>query len=233
MATKSFTSPIAQRMLLDKRVEAAVQRVLSREVQRFEPEERVAFAARLFRALEEHEAKTEKSSAAPRAKKRPHGTRRREDGPSYTDRAEAYVLAHPNVSVEAVAKAIGQATTNTHGTLRFIAKSRGTIKNRDGKWAPTKGAKPVVKGPTVRQAVLAAIADGQPRGAGEIAHLALKARPDASKNSVGSEINRLKSEGTVVVSGSTGRGALYALVISGGPTVSVAHPNGGGAQAAS
>lgn len=55
----------------------------------------------------------------------------------YTDRAEKYVLGHPEgVTCPEVARAIGQSAACCDGTLRQVAKARGTIEHRGRMWYP-------------------------------------------------------------------------------------------------
>lgn len=138
---------------------------------------------------------------------------------SFTDKAEAFVLAHPTgVSTSQVGQAIGQKITSVDGTLRSLCKSRRTIERRDGRWFPA--ARPSSgKAPSHRDAIMAVLMDSKrPLGAGEIIGFVQQAFPDRKRPSLESEIHRMRGDKILGEMGTNGRGALYGLLIGGEPT---------------
>lgn len=135
---------------------------------------------------------------------------------TFADKAEAFVLEHPEgATTAAVATAIGQATASADGTLRHVMKARKTVERRDGKWVPSEpGAR---RPPSHRQVITKVMVDAKrPLGAGEIVSGVQATDPDRKRESLESELNRMKKAGVIVEDGSNGRGALYALT-DGGP----------------
>jgi hypothetical protein len=136
--------------------------------------------------------------------------------PKFVDLAEAYVAKHPNgVTVTEVAEAIGQNEGSADGTLRHLARSRGSIEKQDGRWVPT-GVKPSPPKATLRTTILAVLCKGKPLGTGDVHEAVLKTMPDALRPSVGGEIGRLKTEGLIIERGRGARGPLYVLANGGG-----------------
>ena len=145
--------------------------------------------------------------------------RKHREGPTYADRAEAFVLAHPDgVVLEEIASAVGQEEARARDTLRFVCRHRRTIvKVAKGRWAPVAGAK-VERPPSCRKAVLTVLSDGQPRATSEIYEIVVQVLPDVSRASVATEINRLKRDEVITIRGEGLHGPRYVIVDAGSGT---------------
>lgn len=142
---------------------------------------------------------------------------------TFTERATAYIQAHPEgVKTADVAKAIGQDTKNVDGTLRILV-TRGLIERRDGKWWP-KAQKPAkttepTKKVTIRDVITQVLTENgnAPMTSAAIYGGCAAINAKLGRPSVEGEINRMKKDELLVSAGSNGRAGLYAL----------AHFNGG------
>jgi hypothetical protein len=144
-------------------------------------------------------------------------------GGSYVDKAEAYVLAHPEgVTTPEVAKAIGQKTMNADGTLRQVMNVRKTIEHRDRKWFPkasdSYSTEPVKK--TIRSTIFAVFAAAKkPLDSMDIWEGAKKLTPDINRGSFENEMNRLRRDKLIVaVEGRHGKHGSGVYVVANGGT---------------
>ncbi len=139
---------------------------------------------------------------------------------TYVDRAEAFVLLHPEgVSTRQVADAIGQKISAVDGTLRQLLK-KGTVERRGRQWFPMGApVAPKPKKPGIREDILAVYkAEKGPLSAGAIWRGVLKIKPDSNKASVDGEIHRMKHATTPLleqVGVGENNGGLYALTSAG------------------
>jgi hypothetical protein len=125
-------------------------------------------------------------------------------GGKYVDKAETYVLDHPEgVDTADVAKAIGQKVENVDGTLRQVMNTRKTIERRDGKWCPKSVAPsaPVTGGrKTIRKTIFEALATAKkPLDSADIWQGAKEIDPDLVRGSFENEMNRLRKEKLIVI----------------------------------
>lgn len=147
---------------------------------------------------------------------------------AYVDKAEAYVAQHEGPTTAEVATGIGQSRQAADGTLRHLARSRGTVERREGRWWPvTAGAKAPIKPPhlatklTNRSAIVTVLGKGKALGTGAIYDAVVQMIPTAQRSSVASEINRMKGDSLLVERGNAGRGPAYALANGGTHTADV------------
>ena len=111
-----------------------------------------------------------------------------------------------------MANRIEQSDSAAANTLRQVQKRRGTIVEIEGEWFPAPKEKWKIRKVPLREAIVKVLSDG-PLGTSGIVHAVRKIRPEAAYPSVAAEIMRLcdPKTKTLVVCGSSGRGALYAL----------------------
>jgi hypothetical protein len=181
------------------------------------PEERREVLAELILQAEADEAKT---SSTP--EKRPRA-RRRVAGPetTYTEKAEAYVLANPQgVKTVDVSKAIGQDASSVDGTLRNLMK-RGRITRQGRLWVPvpTKTNNVAAQPPrpermTIRDRITQVFKDNgnKPLGAAELFEALKRVEPEINRSSVDGEMNRMRKDNLLVQAGTGPHGGgLYNL----------------------
>lgn len=145
-------------------------------------------------------------------------------GPSYVDKAEAFVLSHPNgVRTREVAEGIGQDVSAVDGSLRIALNKRGTIERRGRFWFP-KGKEtappPKPEKKTIRDLICEAFAaEGRPLSAAELYEAIQRIKPDINKSSLDGEINRMKyHHPPLLTTADTGPhgGGIYKLTDGGG-----------------
>jgi hypothetical protein len=130
-----------------------------------------------------------------------------------TDRAEAFVYTCQSGAKNAeVGKFIGQSTSVACNTLRYVQRSRGTIRYLPPFWYPAlkKDWKPIQV--PLRETILNVLSRSEkPLATGAIAHAVKTVRSNASYQSVAAEIMRLRKAKLLVAKAWGGRGMLYAL----------------------
>jgi hypothetical protein len=132
---------------------------------------------------------------------------------SKIDKAEQLVMAHPGITSREVGERIDQTPSTAASTLSQLAERRGTVENRNGGWYPVP--KKRGKGPsTVREAIVEAMSDGVPRGAGAVYRAISERAPEANKNSINAQVHRMVTDGLLVKHGDGEHGALYVLAAS-------------------
>jgi hypothetical protein len=186
---------------------------------------------RLFRHLKarvEAEAEIgegrEPTKSAPAKKTAAVSSSDRDQGPTYADQAEAFVLGRPDgVTNREVADATGQDVKPTDGTLRHVARSRRTIERRGNRWFPT-GA-PLLPSRTteltIREAVKKVFESNgnKPLAAQNIYREALIFKHDLKKGSLDAELVNMRAAEILTQSGTApSGGGLYHLATGGAPT---------------
>ncbi len=139
---------------------------------------------------------------------------------SFTDRAEEFVLAHPDgVKTREVADGIGQDVSSVDGSLRLVMK-RGTITRKGRLWLPiTKKANGAAKHEvpgriTIRDLINRVFASNgnTPLGAAALYEALKRLQPDINRSSVDGEMNRMRKENLLVQVGvGPNGGGLYQL----------------------
>ena len=131
----------------------------------------------------------------------------------FGDVAEAHVCARPGGSTNAeVAAVTGQSPNRAYATLHHVARSRGTVVSKDGRWYPT-GKKPRMPVKAIRERISEALAAHAPLSAAGI-HAAIErtAPGVVTKAVVATEVTRMRDEGLVTIKS---RGAF--TLANGGP----------------
>jgi len=135
-----------------------------------------------------------------------------------TDRAEAFVFAHPEgVTALDVGGHVGQNARTAESTLRQVMK-RKTIVRRRGKWYPAGKRSESGAKITNRAAIIEVLSGGKALGTADIFRGVQKLLENAVKTSIAAEIQRMKTNGAVVERGRGARGALYGLPTGGAAT---------------
>ena len=173
-------------------------------------DERREFFAEIYAKVEVEAAGIEAKPTPPASRSRLPSKANGTSGKK-TDRAEAFVFAHPNgVSASEVADEIGQRIRTAESTLRQVKKTRKSIVRRSGKWFPAGERSQSGAKITLREAILKTLDGGKKLGTRDIFHGVLRSLPAAKKGSVAAEIMRAKRDGLVVIAGQGPRGLLYA-----------------------
>ena len=205
-----------------KRQDAAYNVVMALPV-----DEQPAVVVRLldaFAARGQREPAPKAAQSAPKAEPSTNGAARRE---TFVDKAEAFVLAHPEgVKTRQVADAIGQDVSAVDTTLRQVMEKRKTIDRRGRLWIPkgapaTHAAKKPKHG--IRELIYEAFAaEKGPLSSAGIYRALQKLKPDINKSSVDGEINRMRyvAKPALLVQVGMGEngGGLYNLTNGGGST---------------
>jgi hypothetical protein len=186
-------------------------------VSAMERAERQRLLAELIRQVENEQAGNAVPVMAPitRASRKPSAAPSLQaDGrASFVQRAETHIASNPGCTTDEVSQAIGQNRHAAYGTLRHLARSRGTVELRDGKWWPKSAQQQPAL--TNRAAISTVLGRGRALNTGQIFQAVLEILPDAQKGSVASEVNRMKGAGLIVERGVIGRGPGYILANGG------------------
>ena len=144
-------------------------------------------------------------------------------GGSYVDKAEAYVLAHPEgVETPEVGKAIGQKTANADGSLRQVMNNRKTIERRDDKWFPkvsADAAEPPARNTIRTKIINVFLAMKKPLDSTDIWEAAKRLDPNINRGSFEGEMNRLRRDKLIVaIEGKQGKHGSGVYVLANGGT---------------
>jgi len=140
---------------------------------------------------------------------------------SYVDKAEAYVLAHPEgVETAQVGKAIGQTTMNADGSLRQVMKNRKTIERRDRKWFPAADAPAQPSKNTIRTKIINVfLAMKKPLDSTDIWEAVKRLDPNINRGSFEGEMNRLRRDRLITaIEGKQGKHGSGVYVLANGGT---------------
>jgi hypothetical protein len=142
---------------------------------------------------------------------------------SYVDKAEAYVLAHPEgVETAQVGKAIGQKTMNADGSLRQVMNTRKTIERRDRKWFPlaSDDYAPEPGKQTIRTIIVNVFtAMKKPLDSTDIWEGAKRLVPTINRGSFENEMNRLRRDRLITaLEGKQGKHGSGVYVLANGGT---------------
>lgn len=185
--------------------------------------ERKAAVLSAFRSLEASERREvladlileAEAEAQPTAERAPSTNGQPGQSGSFTDRAEAFVLAHPDgVTTRQVADAIGQDVSSVDGSLRNAMK-RGRITRTGRLWVPVASAE-TAKTPktTIRSLIERVFAEGdnKPLGAAALFEALKRFQPDINRSSVDGEMNRMRKDNLLIQVGvGPNGGGIYKL----------------------
>lgn len=136
---------------------------------------------------------------------------------SFTDKAEAFVLAHPKgVSTRQVSGAIGQDVSSVDGSLRNASK-RGRISRQGRLWAPVpfeEGGLPATDKLTIRDKINQVFGSNgnAPLGAAALTSAIHALYPDINRSSVDGEMNRMRNANLLLQVGvGPNGGGIYKL----------------------